>query len=269
MRRLASEVLRDLEIRIARLEKSSNVTLSGVALDFIKRYRKSLNRLLGKHGIEIRPTLSMAANISLKIEGVQGLIGIVDHGHGDDLHAEHKMKRKSGGSWDIDVRNFVSLNPETGRSSLWDLKDWDFDKEAFVREILLLARETKQNLLVRVASLEKSASKYDHLINTQTGEIYDHLSEKAPRNEYRKLNSIYNKMRSEDDVSLEQQLDSYLADEGLIFSDEVVIANLKSSARHVDFDIYTPVYGGGYGIHKARLSDLGWVGISIEDRPPH
>lgn len=130
------------------------------------------------------------------------------------------------------------------------------------------ASEVIHDLELRIARLEKSASKYDHLINTQTGEIYDHLSEKAPRNEYRKLNSIYNKMRSGDDPSLEQQLDSYLEDEGLVFSNKVVIANLESSARHVDFDIYTPVYGGGYGIHKARLSDLGWVGISIEDRPP-
>ena len=140
MRRLASEVLRDLEIRVANLEKQSNFTLSGVGLDFIKKYRKSLNRLLRGAGIEIRPTYKNDANIFLKIEGVEGLLEIEDFGRDDNLHVQHKLLRgRSGKSSSIDVREFVSLNPETGRSSLFDLKDWNFDKESFVDAIIKIA----------------------------------------------------------------------------------------------------------------------------------
>jgi len=130
------------------------------------------------------------------------------------------------------------------------------------------ASEIIRDLEIRIAHLEKSASKYDHLINPQTGEIYDHLSEEAPRNEIRKLNGFYNKMRSEEDPSLKRQLKSYLEDEGLVYNNSVVIANLKPSAGYVDFDIYTPAYGGGYGIQKARLSS-GPYGANIDDRPPY
>ena len=137
MRRTASSVLRDLEIRVARLEKSANNSeINGVALDLIKKYRKSLGRVLAKAGIEMKPPHPRAGNIFFYVDGMQGVLEVSEsYEKENELIVEHKVASgKSLGTWTIDVRNFVSAN--TDAPSTYDLKDWSLDQNAFADLIL-------------------------------------------------------------------------------------------------------------------------------------
>ena len=127
------------------------------------------------------------------------------------------------------------------------------------------ASEVLRNLERRVARLERKASKFDHLKSPQTGKIYDHLRETAPRDEFRKLEKLYDEMNNHyDDESLEDRLTDFLESDGISFTKDVVIGGVKESQGMVLFDIYVPVFGGGYSLHKAGIKNSDY-GVLLEE----
>ena len=129
------------------------------------------------------------------------------------------------------------------------------------------ASEVLRDLEMRVNRLEKKASDFDHLKSPQTGKIYDHLRERAPRGGFRRLEKLYEEMNDRYDGNLEDLLETFLEHDDIPYTKDVMIGGVvKRSKDTVFFDIYVPVNNGGYSIHKAVLKNLGEYGVTIQER---
>ena len=123
MRRSASEIIRNLETRIARLEKTSSRNLNEVALELIKKRYKGINRILSKQGIEMKKPVMRAGNIYFYVDGVQGVLEVMESRvKENELIVDHKVVGGGGSSWTIDVNDFMTSN--TDSPSTYEIKDW-------------------------------------------------------------------------------------------------------------------------------------------------
>ena len=134
------------------------------------------------------------------------------------------------------------------------------------------ASQIINDLEMRVARLERKASKFDHLKSPQTGKIYDHLRETAPRDEFRKLEELYDHLRDiaprGHDDDLEDRLTNCLESDGLRFTKDGVVGGVKMNLSQgmVVFDLYVPVFDGGYSVHKGGFK-IGEYGDVLIDEP--
>ena len=130
MRRSASEVIRNLENRIARLERNASLprSLNEVAFELIKKRYKSLNRIWSKQGIEMKKPNMGAGNIFFYVEGVEGVLEVMEsHVKENEFTVDHKMVGLGVvSSWTIDVNDFFTSN--TDSPNAYELKDWTIDQ---------------------------------------------------------------------------------------------------------------------------------------------
>ena len=144
-------------MRVARLEKSSdwksNRNLNEVALELIQKRYKSLNRVLSKQGIEMKKPIPRAGNIFFYVEGVQGVLEVMESRvKENEFTVDHKVAGAGVvSSWTIDVNEFMTSN--TDSPNTYELKDWMIDQPKVFGKLL------KSGLEMRIARLERQATR--------------------------------------------------------------------------------------------------------------
>ncbi len=132
MRRSASEVIRNLETRIARLERKASYDrpFNEVALELIQKRYKGLNRILSRQGIEMKKPHALAGNVHFYVEGIDGVLMLSESRQKEnELIVDHKMVGAGVvSSWTIDVKEL--LVAKTDNPNTYELKDWGLRPQA-------------------------------------------------------------------------------------------------------------------------------------------
>ena len=168
MKRLASEVLRDLEIRIARLERQATRPLNEVALELIQKRHKGLNRILSRQGIEMKKPIG-SGSIYFYVEGVDGVLEVMESRQKEnELTVDHKVVGAGVvSSWTMDVNEFISSN--TDNPNTYEIKEWDLTNTQSLGRLL------KSGLKSRVARLERQAKTpiiFEKLYISKNGRVF-------------------------------------------------------------------------------------------------
>lgn len=149
MRRSASEIIRNLETRIARLERQASPLrgVNAVAMDLIKRRWKGLNGVFKRtrSGLEMKKPIMRAGNIYFYVEGVEGVEGVIEvnesRQNDNELVVDHKMVGKGVvNSWTIDVNEFIS--PNIDNPNTYNIEDWDLPNPQALKGLLLSGLRT-------------------------------------------------------------------------------------------------------------------------------
>lgn len=125
MRRSASQVIRELEIRIARLERQAMYqSLNELAFEQIQKRWKGLNGVFKRmrHGIEIKKPVKRAGSVYFYVDGIDGVLELYEsQSNENELIVDHKVVGAGVvKSFTIDATDFMHKHP---MDEEWDLSN--------------------------------------------------------------------------------------------------------------------------------------------------
>ena len=125
MKRTASEIIRNLEMRVARLERQAmHQSLNELAFEQIQQRWKGLNGVFKRmrHGIEMQKPIMRAGNVYFYVDGIDGVLELYESQSNEkELIVDHKVVGAGVvKSFTIDVTDFMHKHP---MDEEWDLSN--------------------------------------------------------------------------------------------------------------------------------------------------